>query len=36
MDETKTELMLTSIIVILGLAEFFSLVWLYSILVSNV
>lgn len=36
MDETKTELLLTTITVILGLAVFYFLIWLYSILVSNV
>ena len=36
MDETKTEIMLTSIVVILGLAVFYLLVWIWSILVTNV
>ena len=36
MDETKTEVMLTSIVVILGLAVFYLLVWMWSILVTNV
>jgi len=36
MDETKTEIMLTSIVVILGLAVFYLLVWMWSILVTNV
>lgn len=36
MDETKTEIMLTSIIVILALAVFYLLVWMWSILVTNV
>lgn len=36
MNETKTEVMLTSIVVILGLAVFYLLVWMWSILVTNV
>lgn len=36
MDETKTEIMLTSIIVILALAVFYLLVWMWSILVTNI